>query len=233
MGTSGFSRRDFIRVTGAGGVGLYVLARTGGLLGSPAVSAATQGPGLSDPALQPKFTELVPNALDPSFVYDAGNANKIKVAAGQTVQQTGLVDAIGNRLPTTVWGYGDKQFYTWPGRTFQVRRDEPLEVKWENRLTDAIGNPLPGLITGKDNTSLGFGDYRGRSVVDTSLHWAYSLPGYEAFSIDTNGVPTVAHLHGGHSDFASDGNPEFFFSPGWGVRGPQWVDKTYRSDLWT
>ena len=227
MGTSGFSRRDFIRVTGAGGVSLYVLARTGGLLGSPTVSAATQGPGLSDPALQPKFTELVPNALDPWFVYDPGKANKIKVAVGQTVQQTGLVDTVGNRLPTTVWGYGDKQFYTWPGRTFQVRRDEPLEVKWENRLTDAVGNPLPGLITGKDNTSIGFGDYSGRSVVDTSLHWAYSLPGYEAFSIAADGVPTVAHLHGGHSDFASDGNPEFFFSPGWGVRGPQWVDKKY------
>ena len=31
-------------------------------------------------------------------------------------------------------------------------------------------------------------------------------------------------------DFQYDGNPEFFFSPGWGVRGPQWVDKKYLYD---
>jgi FtsP/CotA-like multicopper oxidase with cupredoxin domain len=31
-------------------------------------------------------------------------------------------------------------------------------------------------------------------------------------------------LHGGHSDFQFDGNPEFFFSPGYAIRGPQWVD---------
>jgi FtsP/CotA-like multicopper oxidase with cupredoxin domain len=90
--------------------------------------------------------------------------------------------------------------------------------------------PLPYLITGKDNTSLGFGDYTGRSVVDTSLHWAYSLPGYTGYNIATDGVPIVSHVHGGHSDFQFDGNPEFFFSPGWGVRGPQWVEKTYVYD---
>ncbi len=89
---------------------------------------------------------------------------------------------------------------------------------------------MPYLITGKDNTSLGFGDYTGRSVVDTSLHWAYSLHGYEQYSIDDDGVPIVAHVHGGHSDFQFDGNPEFFFSPGWTVRGPQWVDKKYLYD---
>ncbi len=56
---------------------------------------------------------------------------------------TGLVGPDGvTPVPTTVWGYGDKQFYTWPGRTFQVRSDEPLEVKWENRLLDAAGFPL-------------------------------------------------------------------------------------------
>jgi FtsP/CotA-like multicopper oxidase with cupredoxin domain len=37
-------------------------------------------------------------------------------------------------------------------------------------------------------------------------------------------------VHGGHSDFQFDGNPEFFFSPGWGVRGPQWVEKKYLYD---
>ena len=40
-------------------------------------------------------------------------------------------------------------------------------------------------------------------------------------------MPIVTHLHGGHSDFQFDGNPEFFFSPGYGIRGPQWVEKKY------
>jgi FtsP/CotA-like multicopper oxidase with cupredoxin domain len=118
-------------------------------------------------------------------------------------------------LSTQLWGYGDKNLYTWPGRTFQVQSGEPLEVKWENRL-----NNQPYLITGLN----------GESVVDTSLHWAYSLHGYEGFSIDADGTPIVMHLHGGHTDFQFDGNPEFFFSPGYTIRGPQWVDKKYLYD---
>lgn len=216
------TRREFIKLGGVTGAAL-MMSR----MRVMRAFAATQGPGLSDPALQPMFTAIVPNALDPGFIYDIKNSGKIKVAVGQTVQMTGLVDATGAPLPTTVWGYGNKKFYTWPGRTFQVRSNEPLEVMWENRLVDAAGLPLPYLITGKDNTSLGFGNYTGRSVVDTSLHWAYSLPGYQQYSIDTDGVPIVAHVHGGHTDFQSDGNPEFFFSPGWVIRGPQWVNKKY------
>jgi FtsP/CotA-like multicopper oxidase with cupredoxin domain len=187
--------------------------------------AATQGPGLSDPAMQPKFVNAVPNALDPGFIYDTARG-KIKVAVGPTVQQTGLVAPDGvTPVPTPLWGYGSDKLYTWPGRTFQVRSYEPLEVKWENRL-----GRQPYLITGKDNTSIGFGDYTGRSVVDTSLHWAYSLHGYEGFSIEKDGVPIVPHVHGGHTDFQYDGNPEFFFSPGYTIRGPQWLDKKYLYD---
>jgi spore coat protein A len=185
---------------------------------------------LSDPAFQPKFMNAVPNALDPGFIFNT-KKGKITVDVRQAVQMTGLVGADGiTPLPTTVWGYGDKALNTWPGRTFQVRSYEPLEVKWQNKLVDATGLPLPFLITGKDNTSLGFGDYTGRSVVDTSLHWAYSLMGYTQYDIATNGVPIVAHVHGGHSDFQYDGNPEFFFSPDYGVRGPQWVEKKYLYD---
>ena len=215
------SRREFLKLTGAS-AGALAAMRYGFVRGAFAV---TQGPGLSDPALQPKFAEAVPNALDPGFIYDTSKGH-IKVAVGQTAMNTGLVGADGTTpVPTTIWGYGDKRLYTWPGRTFQVRSNEPLEVKWENRL-----GRLPYLITGKDNTTLGFGDYTGRSVVDTSLHWAYSLHGYERYSIDKDGVPIVAHVHGGHTDFQFDGNPEFFFSPNYTIRGPQWVDKKYVYD---
>jgi FtsP/CotA-like multicopper oxidase with cupredoxin domain len=175
--------------------------------------------------MQPKFAAAVPNALDPGFIYDTSKGS-IKVGVGQSVQYTGLVAPDGvTPVPTTIWGYGDKKLYTWPGRTFQVRSYEPLEVKWENEL-----KKLPYLITGKDNTNLGFGDYTGRSVVDESLHWAYSLHGYEPYSIAKDGVPIVPHVHGGHTDAIYDGNPEYFFSPGYSVRGPRWVDKKYLYD---
>jgi FtsP/CotA-like multicopper oxidase with cupredoxin domain len=197
----------------------------------PRAFAVTQGPGLSDPAAQPKFMNAVPNALDPGFIFKANKKGKISVDVQQTVQMTGLVGPNGvTPVPTTVWGYGNKGFNTWPGRTFQVHSNEPLEVMWKNKLVDAAGNPLPYLITGKDNTSIGFGDYTGRSVVDTSLHWAYSLHGYMQYSIAADGVPIVPHVHGGHTDAIFDGNPEYFFSPGWGVRGPQWVEKKYLYD---
>jgi spore coat protein A len=231
------SRRQFFKLTAATGVGLAISgtavqsSRRGPFrFGVQRAFAATQGPGLSDPAMQPKFSATVPNALDPGFIYDTSKG-KIKVAVGQTAQQTGLVAPDGiTPVMTTVWGYGDNNFYTWPGRTFQVRSLVPLEVKWENRL-----GGLPYLITGKDNTAvpdgeggfINYGDFTGRSVVDTNLHWAYSLHGYQGYSIDMDGTPIVAHLHGGHTDFQFDGNPEFFFSPGYTIRGPQWRDKKY------
>ncbi len=222
------TRRGFLTVAGlAAGAG--VLA-PGGLVRTPisrpaAAYGATQGPGLSDPSTQPKFAQYVPNALDPSFIYDTSKGS-IKVGVGQTIQYTGLVAPDGaTPVATSIWGYGDKKLYTWPGRTFQVRSFEPLEVKWENDLKS-----LPYLITGKDNTSLGFGNYTGRPVIDTSLHWAYSLAGYEQYTYAEDGVPIVAHVHGQHSDSIYDGNPEFFFSPGYTIRGPQWVDKKYQYD---
>jgi FtsP/CotA-like multicopper oxidase with cupredoxin domain len=183
--------------------------------------AVTLVPGLSDPASQPKFAEIVPNALDPGFIFDTGDS-EIRVGVGQAEQYTGLVGTNGTKVKTTVWGYGQVTGsaknprvpglgYTWPGRTFQVRSNEPLEVRWENRL---------GTLT-MPVTSF------GRPVIDTSLHWVYSLPGYDNFSVDINGVPIVPHVHGGHTDFQFDGNPEFFFTEDWIVRGPQWVEKPY------
>jgi FtsP/CotA-like multicopper oxidase with cupredoxin domain len=126
---------------------------------------------------------------------------------------TGLVGPDGvTPVPTPVWGYGYNNIgFTWPGRTFEVMSGMPVEVTWENKLVDPVtGLPLPHLLP-----------------VDTSLHWAYSLHGYMANSIAADGVPGVAHLHGGHTDWQYDGNPEFFFSPGFGVVGPRWVERKY------
>ena len=174
--------------------------------------AATLGQRLSDPAIQPKFAELVPNALDPAFMYspvaNGPMSGTFNINIGASVQQTGLRrNGTGMKLNTQVWGYGaDGSGVSWPGRTFQVQSGVPVTVRWNNELRDKRGRPLSHLLP-----------------VDTSVHWCYSLHGYEHYSIRKNGVPVVTHLHGGHSDFQFDGNPEFFYSPDYEIVGPRWA----------
>jgi len=206
-------RRDFLTLSVKAAMAAgYTAAIPVSLLKTHNAHAAIAAAGLSDPAVQPLFTNFAPNALSAGFKYDTKN-NKLRIVTGQTVQMTGLVDVNSTPLPTTVWGYGENGVgVTWPGRTIERHvNDKPLEITWQNKLTDATGSPLPHLLP-----------------VDTSLHWAYSLHGYEQNSIAQDGVPLVPHVHGGRNDSAVDGNPEYFFSPGYGVRGPRWAQKKYR-----
>ena len=189
---SAADRRGFLKLAGAAGVAT-ALPWSRLISNAHAVPAAL---GLSDPALQPKFVNTVPNALDPGFIYTKKN-NKFKIAVRQAVQMTGLVDGTGTPLPTTIWGYGENgQTVTWPGRTFQVQSGEPIEVTWQNKLLDNQDNPLAHLLP-----------------VDTSLHWAYSLAGFEQYNIATNGVPIVTHLHGGHRTSSSTATPSSSSAP--------------------
>ena len=204
------NRRDFLKTGSASLVAAYVSSRRGLLrrvLAAPAIA------GLSDPALQPKFATNVPNALDPGFIYQPDRQGRYKIKVGTALHNAGLVGPDGvTPVMTPVLGYGAQKdrIFTWPGRTFQVKSlsasGEPeTEVIWANALDGVTQHLLP---------------------VDTSLHWAYSLPGYELNTIATSGIPIATHLHGGHSDFQFDGNPEFFYGPelpdGTQVVGPQW-----------
>ncbi len=193
------NRRDFVKLGTLAGAGAAVPGWAGRAF------AAALAPGLSDPALQPKFVNAVPNALAPGFLYQPDASGRYRISIRPTQQQTGLVSRSGRLLTTPVWGYGDARGPTWPGRTFQIKSvsaggTPETRVIWENDL--GRSHLLP---------------------VDTSLHWAYSLHGYENESIKKTGVPIVTHLHGGHTDYQFDGNPEFFYSPGNQVVGPQWA----------
>ena len=208
-------RRSFLKAASASGALVYVNA-----VGGAQALAVPAAAGLSDPALQPKFVNLAPNALDPGFLFKDLNENggpaqrpNFSIRARQTVQETGLIDPRnGRRLKTKIWGYG-ADTVSWPGQTFQVASSaaggaDQTVVRWENEL-QGKSHLLP---------------------VDTSVHWCYSLHGdssangvdYRQYSIKRNGVPIVTHLHGGNSDFQFDGNPEFFYSPDGEVKGPQW-----------
>ncbi len=45
-----------------------------------------------------------------------------------------------------------------------------------------------------------------------------------------SGVPIVTHLHGGHVESESDGEPEAWFTPEFAERGPTFVKQVYRYD---
>ncbi len=202
------TRRDFLKIGGATAAALMVSSKFRHVQRALAISAAF---GLSDPAMQPKFVNTVPDALSPGFIFQPDKKGRYKIKIGPAIHETGLVDAAGNKLPTPIWGYGHQKdkWYTWPGRTFQVNSvsaggPPQTEVFWANALDGVTQHLLP---------------------VDTSLHWCYSLPGYEQYTIAANGVPIITHLHGGHTDFQFDGNPEFFYGPvlpNGQVVGPQW-----------
>jgi FtsP/CotA-like multicopper oxidase with cupredoxin domain len=120
------TRRQLIKAGLISGAGMMLPLR----FLPPKAFAAPAAVGLSDPALQPKFANPVPDALAPGFKW-VPKKGKIKVAVGPSVQQTGLIDpATGLPLNTPVFGYGLPNLgYTWPGRTFEVQSGEPLQVK--------------------------------------------------------------------------------------------------------
>ncbi len=209
-------RRKFLQASVAAALASGVPAR----FLMPRAYGAVAASGLSDPALQPKFAYPAPDAMAPGFIYRPDpRTGEYTVRIQKAKQSTGLIDpATGKALKTDVWGYGDPNdgLFTWPGRTFEVQavsaggRAETI-VNWQNGLNPVTEHLLP---------------------VDTNLHWCYSLHGdssangvdYSQYSIAENGVPIITHLHGGHSDFQYDGNPEFFYGPeGMNqVVGPQW-----------
>lgn len=181
-------------------------------------------PGLSDPNIQPKFLEIVPNPLNPNFVFET-STGFIEVSVGEGVAQTGLVGADGiTSVSTPIWGYGTEDLgYTWPGRSFEVQSHELLQVRWLNNIPIESGYLLTGINNGQ-------GNFEGMSVVDPSFHYCYSLPGYANYTIEADGTPIVPHLHGAHADSIYDGNPEYFFTPDFTITGPQWVEEIYRYD---
>lgn len=89
---------------------------------------------------------------------------------------------------------------SYPGPTIEALKDNPVSVTWNNDLTDSDNYPLDHLFP-----------------VDESLI-NYDL---------SSGIPTVTHLHGGHTEAASDGHPRAWFTPGFGKTGDTFVKQMY------
>ena len=56
------------------------------------------------------------------------------------------------------------------------------------------------------------------------------LPSSPTYMVGTTHWRRLTHTHGGHSGEKFDGNPEYFFTPEFGVTGPQWFSEVYEYD---
>ncbi len=159
---------------------------------------------LLNPATQPRFV----NELKAPSVIDARNgfSQPLEMEIVQFPKDLGLIDpATGHPFvtKTTVWGYQQKGSSTdpeYPGPTIVAKRGVPLDVFWYNKLIDENGQPLPHLLP-----------------VDRSIHTAFSHTPVPV------GVPIVTHLHGGHTESASDGLPDAWFTPNFTHKGHGFV----------
>jgi len=206
------SRRDFLKLSGAGIVALYASTRGKFVLRA---QAAIPG-GTLDPLFVPKYQTplLIPPVMPKAGIIKqkkGKNADYYEISMRQFAQQI-----LPTGLPaTTVWGYGAVKaanskgilLHNAPSLTIEADWDRPVRVKWINELIDADGNYLPHLLT-----------------VDPTLHWANPAGGITgrdtrptfANTPDpyTGPVPTVPHVHGavGVGD-ESDGYAEAWYLP--------------------
>ena len=166
-------------------------------------TTALQSQNLLDPATQPKFV----NPLPVPQVLDARKGGTFTIAVTQFQSYLGIVDPATNQpLPTTVWGYGG----SYPGPTILAKKDKPINILWKNKLLNG-NNPLPHLLP-----------------IDATVDWALSgVPDWQ-----TKGVPIIPHLHGGHTESASDGLPMAWFTPNFTLTGSDFVKQTlhYNND---
>ncbi|MDH3306027.1 MAG: multicopper oxidase [Acidimicrobiia bacterium] len=210
------SRRDFLRISGGGAMGLFLIGQVGGQLFRIPMAAAQIPGGTLDPTSVPKYQTPM---LIPPVMPRAGtikqmmgpNADYYEISMKQFSQQV-----LPAGLPaTTVWGYGavtsaSKRgllLHNAPSLTIEAQHDKPVRVRWINDLKDINGDYLSHLL-----------------AVDPTLHWA-NPPGGDAdrdtrptFTSTpgpyTGPVPIVTHVHGavGVGD-ESDGYAEAWYLP--------------------
>jgi spore coat protein A len=173
-------------------------------------------PNLLAPTSIEKFTNNLPVIKELGLRVDLTNGGNIHVKMRETRQDLGL--QISGYTGTRVWGYEFQGLpVTYPGATIVAKEDVPIDIKWKNKLP---GHFLP---------------------VDPSLHMAHGeIPNNITDVTDkinwirnwyaAGNVPVVTHLHGGHTESASDGLPEAWYTQGWKEMGDYFVKKDYHYD---
>lgn len=162
---------------------------------------------LLNPLTQPQFQTPLP--APPVINLTGGGSTTLAVS--QFMKDLGLKDpATGSPLLTAVWGYNG----SYPGPTIVAKRGVPINVYLRNNLVDKRNKPLPHLLP-----------------VDMSIPWTFSgVANWQQY-----GVPIATHLHGGHTETASDGLPDQWFTPGFRKTGAYFtkgntIPLTYSND---
>ncbi|MFD2518741.1 multicopper oxidase domain-containing protein [Salinimicrobium flavum] len=165
-----------------------------------------------DPLSQPKFVNALPFPETLSGTYHVMTLSEFRQGLGVYDPST-LSDPEPTEFEPLVWGYNG----SYPGPTIEAFSDTQIQVKWINDLPK--GNVLENHL------------FR----IDPSIHWAGKIMGEEGHKVkELSGIPTITHLHGGHSEAASDGHPEAWYTPGFMETGPQFYENnglfTYHND---
>lgn len=124
---------------------------------------------------------------------------------------------------TTAYGYGgtvycddnkEKYVASTPGSSFITNTNEPISVKWVNKIDTPHILPVdPTLHWANPN-----------NFVVPEKPWPPFPPGFPEAQFP---VPTVTHLHGGESEPKYDGFPDSWFTFN-GIKGPSYETNVYR-----
>ena len=188
MSRSGMSRRDFLRISGGAGGGLFFIGQIGGRLFRMPVAAAQIPGGSLDPRAVPKYQTplLIPPVMPRAGIIAQRGGKQVdyyEISVRQFAQQI-----LPAGFPaTTVWGYGATAaqsnrgllIHNAPSLTIEARHNRPVRVKWINDLVDGNGNYLPHLLP-----------------VDPTLHWANPPGGDAGRDTRPSFASTPGPLHG-------------------------------------
>ena len=157
------TRREFLNVTAVGAAGLLV----------PWSRVRAQAATPIDGSQLTKYVDAlpIPGVLSPTR--PGGRHYRVEISEFSQQLHRDLPN------PTTVWGYNG----SYPGATFEARKNKPITVEWVNNLPLEPKLQLP---------------------LDTTI---------EESPPDLPRARVVPHLHGGHILSAWDGIPDAWFAP--------------------
>ena len=203
-------RRDFLKLSVASGVALFIESRTRFL--QRAFAATLPQTPLAGSAI-PQFIDPVPNLLDADHLIVAGEET-IELEMREHMANILPAGAVPGYAGTYVWSYlkvGQASRISYLGPVIVATRGVPTEMRFENLLGDSMGTNVLAYMNSTDQT-LHWADplHNGENM---NAHMA-GIPafGSEAASNYDGPVPACVHLHGGEIPSVLDGGPEAWFT---------------------
>jgi spore coat protein A len=191
----GLSRRDLLRMGFCTGASLVAAPRLP--FAQQKISSGVNMSGMNmapapHAAAVPQFPEAQPAGPLATYVMPLSIPPVIRPQSGRTIPIRMVPfrhKAHRDLPPATMWGYNG----TWPGPTFEVRKGQPLSIKWSNELPTKHFLPVDYTIHGSEENVP-----EVRTV--THIHGAQVLP-------DSDGYPDAWVTSDGKTGSAVAANP--------------------------